>query len=139
VSIIQPVDTARETRRLKKIKSLIIYCTWSAGPIVEDDACTWEGMKCQGGDILRPDVKDKDVHIDFTLAIQEAAATRGCCYVDNSCHSTPQGTPGCMMRGTATWHNPQQGEYMKVYIEIDCDLRAFTCTMVDGVLDILSK
>jgi len=90
---------------------LLFFCQWADGPTLDDPACSWPGFNCEGETILRPDLGQKDVTMDFRPALLEAGNTSGCCSNDRNC--------GCMLRGTATFRN-SNGEYAKVYIEFTC-------------------
>jgi len=106
---------------------VFIICKWADGPILDDPTCSWPGMDCDGETLVGP-FGEKEIEIDFSLALVEASKQTGCCSNDKSCKKTG-GTAGCMMKGTATFSNDLNKEYAKVYIEITCDLKKKTCSI----------
>jgi len=107
---------------------ILFFCSWSAGPILDDPACSWPGMGCDGESLLAPG-EQKEIFMDFSEAINQAKATTGCCSVDNKCNDTPpSNNAGCMMKGTATFSNGS-GTYSSVSIEFSCDSKWTTCTI----------
>eukprot|EP01123_Difflugia_compressa_P005955 TRINITY_DN18087_c0_g1_i1.p1 TRINITY_DN18087_c0_g1~~TRINITY_DN18087_c0_g1_i1.p1 ORF type:complete len:187 (-),score=31.64 TRINITY_DN18087_c0_g1_i1:22-582(-) len=99
---------------------ILFFCQWADGPTLDNPTCDWPGMTCSGNQLFAPGVTQKDVHMDFRTALDDAKATTGCCTEDSKC--------GCKLRGTATFRN-SGGEYSVVYIEFTCDFDKYICTL----------
>jgi len=97
---------------------VIFFCGWQAGPVINEETCTYPGVVCNGNYLVQGKEK-KTVIVDFTKAVQQAKDTTGCCSVDSSC--------GCMIRGVAAMSNGEQGEYARVSMGFSCNFKTMDC------------
>jgi len=101
---------------------IFIICQWANGPTLLDPTCSWPGFCSPANpDVLLTPREKKDIQMDFTEALDEASQTTGCCTVERNC--------GCNLRGTATFTHPETQQYSVVYMEFNCNLNTYVCSV----------